>query len=56
MISLAEKLSEDFNYCRVDLYNDKGEIKFGEITFTPAMGLDQLPEEFDLYLGSLWKE
>lgn len=56
MVKVAEKLSEDFNYCRVDLYNDKGNIRFGEITFTPAMGLDQLPEEFDLYLGSLWKE
>lgn len=55
MIRVAEKLSEDFDYCRVDLYNDRGNIRFGEITFTPAMGLDQLPEEWDLYLGSLWK-
>lgn len=56
MLKIAEKLSKEFNYCRIDLYNNKGEIKFGEITFTPASGLDELPEELDLYLGSLWKE
>lgn len=55
MLEVAEELSKDFDYCRVDLYNNKGEIRFGEITFTPAMGLDQLPEDFDLELGKLWE-
>lgn len=56
MKKIAEKLSREFNYCRVDLYNDNGNIKFGEITFTPACGLDELPDELDLYLGNLWKD
>ena len=36
MIVYAEKLSRDFPFVRVDLYNDKGKIIFGELTFTPA--------------------
>lgn len=36
MIMYAEKLSKDFDFVRVDLYNDNGKIIFGELTFTPA--------------------
>ncbi len=36
MREYAEKLSEDFPFVRVDLYNDDGKIIFGELTFTPA--------------------
>ncbi len=36
MILYAEKLSKDFKFVRVDLYNQKGKIIFGELTFTPA--------------------
>lgn len=36
MIECAEKLSQDFPFVRVDLYNDSGKIIFGELTFTPA--------------------
>lgn len=54
MIEVAEKLSAEFDYCRVDLYNNSGEIKFGELTFTPASGLDDLPIEFDRKLKKLW--
>lgn len=36
MILYAEKLSGDFPFVRVDLYNDNGKIIFGELTFTPA--------------------
>lgn len=39
MIKIAEKLSEDFSYVRVDLYSiNEKEIKFGEMTFTPGGG------------------
>lgn len=55
MKKIVSILSKDFDYCRVDLYNENGNIKFGEITFTPAMGLDTIPYEVDKYLGSLWK-
>ena len=38
--TLAEKLSKDFPFVRVDLYIVKNRIYFGELTFTPAAGLD----------------
>ncbi len=34
MIETAEKLSEPFPFVRVDLYNNNGNILFGEMTFT----------------------
>lgn len=40
MISIAEKLSEDFKFVRVDLYNINGKIYFGELTFTPRGGIN----------------
>lgn len=36
MLKIAETLSKDFPFVRVDLYNPKGRIIFGELTFTPA--------------------
>ena len=35
MIKYAEKLSEDFDFVRVDFYSDDKKIIFGELTFTP---------------------
>ena len=53
MIDIAEKLSEGFKFLRVDLYNVKGKIYFGELTFYPASGmLPFVPEEWDEKLGS----
>lgn len=40
MIKVAEKLSEDFKFVRVDLYNINGKIYFGELTFTPRGGIN----------------
>lgn len=40
MFEYADKLSEDFNFVRVDLYNSYNKIYFGELTFTPSAGLD----------------
>ena len=55
MISMAEKLSEDFPYARVDFYNIKGRIVFGEITFYPWSGYVKFhPDEFDFHLGGLF--
>lgn len=57
MVKIAEKLSEDFPYARVDLYNIKGRIVFGEITFYPWSGYVQFtPDEFDMQLGSYFTE
>ena len=52
MIKIAEKLSEDFPYARIDLYNIKGKIYFGEITFYPWSGYVKFhPDSFDFELG-----
>lgn len=57
MVNIAEKLSEDFPYARVDLYNIKGRIIFGEITFYPWSGYVRFtPDEFDKQLGSYFTE
>lgn len=58
---LAEKLSKNFPFVRVDLYIIGEKIYFGELTFTPAAGLDSdfkfVPpggkEDADTMLGKL---
>lgn len=53
MIALAEKLSGDVPFLRVDFYNIQGRIYFGELTFSPASGMGKfIPEEWDAILGS----
>ena len=39
MITLAEKLSANEPFIRVDLFNVNGRIFFGELTFYPASGM-----------------
>lgn len=52
MIDIAEKLSAGFPFARIDLYNIKGAIIFGEITFYPWSGYARFtPDEFDFELG-----
>ncbi len=52
MIRVASKLSEDFPFVRVDLYNIKGKIYFGELTFYPWSGYVQYtPDSADYLLG-----
>jgi hypothetical protein len=53
MISVAEKLSQGFPELRVDLYNVRGKVYFGELTFTSQGGfMDFYTPEFNLELGS----
>lgn len=53
MLDIAKKLSEDFPFVRVDLYNLDGKIYFGELTFYPWTGYVQFePDSFDFKLGS----
>lgn len=53
MIKVAEKLSQGFPELRVDLYNVKGKVYFGELTFTSQGGfMDFYTPEFNLELGS----
>ncbi len=56
MVGVAEKLSSDFAFARIDLYNVDGRIYFGEITHNPGGGLVRLqPRAFDRALGELWR-
>lgn len=52
MVSIAEKLSEDFPHARIDLYDQNNKILFGEITFFDGSGYMQFnPDEFDYIMG-----
>ena len=39
MVDVAQTLSSDFDFVRVDLYEENGKILFGELTFSPACGV-----------------
>jgi len=41
MVQVARALSADFDFVRVDLYNVRGRIYFGELTITPGQGHGQ---------------
>lgn len=52
MKQLAARLSEDFPFVRVDLYNIDGMVYFGELTFYPSSGYGRFhPDNFDIQLG-----
>lgn len=55
MIEVAESLSKDYLFCRVDLYSlDTSRIFFGEITHYPGNGFQKFsPHKYDYMLGSL---
>ena len=54
MIELAEKLAKDIPFVRVDFYDIKGKVYFGELTFYPGSGMEEFnPEEWDKKLGDL---
>lgn len=56
MIELAEKLSKNIPFLRVDFYEVDGKIYFGELTFYPGNGMEEFtPEEWDYKLGE-WIE
>ena len=52
MIELAENLSKNIPFVRVDFYEVDGQIYFGELTFYPGNGMEEFdPEEWDYKLG-----
>ncbi|MGS0692281.1 ATP-grasp fold amidoligase family protein [Shewanella sp. 30m-9] len=56
MIEIAKKLSEDFDYIRVDLYNVNGKIYFGELTQTHGNGTEDFkPNRVDREWGDYWE-
>lgn len=56
MIELATRLSDGFDFVRVDLYNANERIIFGEMTFTPVAGMVHFkPVCWDRILGEKWQ-
>lgn len=52
MIRVAETLSAVFPYVRVDLFECRGRVYFGELTFYHGGGFEQFsPEQYDRLLG-----
>lgn len=52
MVRYAEALSKKMYFARIDFYEVKGQVYFGEITLYPGSGLKSFqPEEWDLELG-----
>ncbi|WP_407537076.1 ATP-grasp fold amidoligase family protein [Cetobacterium somerae] len=45
MIGLSKKLTEEFEFVRVDFYECNGNLYFGELAFTP--------DEWDYKLGEM---
>lgn len=53
MVEIAEKLSKGIPFVRIDFYEVKSKIYFGEFTFYPGSGMEEFnPEEWDKILGS----
>lgn len=54
MIEIAELLSLDFKFVRVDLYEIDGNVFFGELTFSPACGVfPYFSDKFNNEMGKL---
>ena len=52
MVELAEILSKDIPFVRVDFYEINGHIYFGELTFYPGAGFEEFtPDKWDKVLG-----
>ncbi len=52
MLELAEKLSKNIPFVRVDFYEIDNRVYFGELTFYPGSGFEEFtPEEWDYKLG-----
>lgn len=54
MVQIAKKLSEDFPFVRVDLYDSFGKIYISELTFVPTGGYMKLTPESVLKEWGEW--
>ena len=53
MIDIANSLSKEFIFSRVDLFSVSNKIYFGEITFHPGGGFEKFtPNEYDYKIGA----
>lgn len=57
ILKISKKLSENFEYVRVDLYNIEEKIYFGELTFCENSGFEKFTDEsWDFKFGSYWEQ
>lgn len=55
MVAIAEKLSNNLDFVRVDLYSDDENVYFGEFTMYPGGGYEVFqPLSSDFDVGALW--
>ena len=56
MVEIAEAISKDISFVRIDFYECNEKLYFGEITFYPGGGFEEFePEAWDEKLGKLIK-
>ncbi len=56
MIDYAQRLAGKIDFVRVDLYEVRGKVYFGELTNTPSNGLEPFdPPSWDRTFGDFWK-
>ncbi len=55
MRKYAETLGSGFDFVRVDLYDLKSRVVFGEMTYYPGSGFTNYDQSYDEWLGSLWE-
>ena len=56
MVEIARQLSEGIPFARIDLYEVRGRVYFGEITFFPASGFGSFrPKQYNELIGDLIK-
>lgn len=56
LLKVSKKLSEDFDYVRVDLYDVDGKIYFGELTFTHNAGFSKFSSlKYNQLWGNYWQ-
>lgn len=56
MKAAAERLGENFSFIRVDFYQLKGDVYFGELTVYPGAGYEVFPSvNMDVLFGKPWQ-
>lgn len=57
MSKIAQKMGEEFEYVRIDLFWINSKIYIGEMTFCAASGFENFsPQRYDKLLGDLWSD
>lgn len=56
ILELASMLAAEIDFVRVDIYNIRDKVYFGEMTFMPVAGLMRFsPPEWNEKIGNLWQ-